>query len=276
MDTRPVNNSTFTPTRVYEFWVAQAKEHGESSTASWSDSQAIELEIKAIAARLSAEMSILDVGCANGFSSLAIAEITGAVVHGIDYVPEMIREAEARLSKVAALRPALGNRLSFSVGDILNLPPATCLYDAVISTRVIINLGNFKNQAAALQQCAGVLRAGGLFLCSEATVQGWQRLNAMRSEWGLDSIPMPPFNYYVDEEPFIEAASQWFELVEICNFASSYFVGTRIIKPLLAAAATAPISVADPGSEWNRWCAALPAAGDYGTQKLFVFKRRAD
>jgi hypothetical protein len=35
----------------------------------------------------------------------------------------------------------------------------------------------------------------------------------------------------------------------------------------------ADIPVASPDMEWNRWWAALPAVGDYGTQKLFVFRK---
>ena len=27
------------------------------------------------------------------------------------------------------------------------------------------------------------------------------------------------------------------------------------------------------GMEWNRWFAQLPAAGDYGTQKLMIFRK---
>ncbi len=57
------------------------------------------------------------------------------------------------------------------------------------------------------------------------------------------------------------------------NFASTYFVMTRVAKPLLANAVAAPIDVTDPSSHWNRWASQLPAAGDYGTQKLFVFRR---
>jgi hypothetical protein len=45
------------------------------------------------------------------------------------------------------------------------------------------------------------------------------------------------------------------------------------LKPLLAQAAHAPVTVADPNAEWNRWFSQLPSAGDYGTQKLFVFRR---
>jgi hypothetical protein len=61
--------------------------------------------------------------------------------------------------------------------------------------------------------------------------------------------------------------------VELVNFASTYFVGTRLLKPLLAAAIDASIDVADPSAEWNRWISDLPPWGDYGAQKLFVFRK---
>jgi len=118
-----------------------------------------------------------------------------------------------------------------------------------------------------------VLKPGGLLLLSEATLQGWRRLNSLRSEWGLDDIPMPSFNQYVDQDQVIAAVTGEAELVELSNFASTYYVGTRLLKPLLALATNAPISVADPNAEWNRWFSQLPAAGDFGTQKLFVFRK---
>ena len=64
------------------------------------------------------------------------------------------------------------------------------------------------------------------------------------------------------------------DLVAIRNFASTYFVGTRVLKPLLAKALGDSSAVADPDMEFNRWFAQLPAQGDYGTQKLFVFRKK--
>jgi hypothetical protein len=110
-------------------------------------------------------------------------------------------------------------------------------------------------------------------LLSEATIQGWQRLNQLRREWGLEDIPMPPFNQYLDEERLASALPRELQLLEISNFASTYYVGTRLLKPLLAGVTNAPVKVADPDAEWNRWFSQLPAAGDYGTQKLFVFRK---
>ena len=34
-----------------------------------------------------------------------------------------------------------------------------------------------------------------------------------------------------------------------------------------------PEQIANPLCELNRWLSLLPAAGDYGTQKLFVFRK---
>jgi hypothetical protein len=85
---------------------------------------------------------------------------------------------------------------------------------------------------------------------------------------------VPPFNTYLDEERLTASASAQWDVVEISNFASSYYVATRVVKPLLARWAPTDVDVADPLMEWNRWASLLPAAGDYGTQKLFVLRKR--
>ena len=63
------------------------------------------------------------------------------------------------------------------------------------------------------------------------------------------------------------------QLIEISNFSSTYYVGTRVLKPLLIHALGVDIDVSDPSMEWNRWFSQLPPWGDYGVQKLFVFKK---
>ena len=133
------------------------------------------------------------------------------------------------------------------------------------------NVGNLKQACMEIRR---VLKPGGTFLLSEATLQGWRRLNEFRAEWGLPDIDMPPFNSYVDTEQVVLALHDQADLVCINDFASSYYVGTRVIKPLLAAASGANIDVARPDLHWNRWFAAVPAWGDYGVQKLFVFRKR--
>lgn len=255
---------------IRAFWTQQAKEHGVSPAASWSDFPVIDLEIRALAARIADGDSVLDVGCANGYSTLQLASQRRAKFRGVDYIPEMVAQAKVRH---AELHGRLLGEAEFDVGDIMDLKEPGAAYDKVVVVRVVINLGDWARQARALKECARVVRPGGLLLLSEATLQGWRRMNALRTEWGLPEIGMPGFNTYLDEDAVVEAVKPELELVEIVNFASTYFVLTRVLKPLLATATGAPVNVIDPASEFNRWASAAPAFGDYGTQKLFVFRR---
>jgi ubiquinone/menaquinone biosynthesis C-methylase UbiE len=263
-------DSKYSDAEIFDYWTRQAHEHGQSPSASWSDHNVIELEIDEIVKRLKDGDRVLDVGCANGFSSMRFASARNVLVRGVDYVSQMIEQAHSR---AAAAAGASRGTVEFAVGDITKLDEPASFYDKVVVIRVLINLGSWERQLKGLRECIRVLKAGGLLLLSEATLQGWRRLNRLRNEWGLDDIPMPAFNRYLDEDEVVGAAQPEMELVEICNFASSYYVGTRVIKPLLAQLASASVDVANSSSEWNRWCRQLYPAGDYGTQKLFVMRK---
>lgn len=255
---------------IRSFWTRQAIEHGQAPDASWSDHRVIEMEIRELVSRLVDGNKVLDVGCANGYSTIQLAAQKAINIRGLDYIPEMIEEARKRLQSLPS--PLLGE-VVFDVGSILELPEVSRLYDKVIVVRVLINLGDWSNQLKALRECARVLKSGGVLLLSEATHQGWNKLNVLRREWGLAEIPMPGFNNYLDEQQVINAMATELELVELVNFASTYFVGTRLLKPLLAQALGGKVDPANPDAELNRWFSTLPAWGDYGTQKLFVFRK---
>jgi len=257
--------------QIRTFWTEQAREHGQAPSASWSDRMVIEMEIREILKHLSEGDRILDVGCANGFSTVQIAAQLKVHVRGIDYIPEMIEQARCRL---LGFPGRLEGTVEFAQGDVMALAEPPEAYDKVVAVRVIINLGDWPQQLKGLQECARVLKPGGTFLLSEATVQGWERLNRFRGEWRLPQIPMPAFNQYLDEDKVIDTVSKDLKLLELVNFASTYYVGTRVLKPLLNQALGNMVDVADPDMEWNRWFSQLPAWGDYGTQKLFVFQKR--
>ena len=259
-----------TQDEVYEYWTKQAEEHHQSPSASWSDHRVIEMEIAEISRHLADGDKVLDVGCANGYSSVMFARARRIQLRGVDYIPKMIEQARVRLM---AMREQMNGSIEFDVGDITDLKEPSNAYDKVVVVRVLINLGTWQRQLKGLQECIRVLRPGGLLLLSEATLQGWQRLNHFRAEWGMEDIPMPPFNQYLDQDQVVAAVKDQAELAELSNFASTYYVGTRILKPLLAQATNAPVSVADPNADWNRWFSQLPPAGDYGTQKLFVLRK---
>jgi ubiquinone/menaquinone biosynthesis C-methylase UbiE len=260
----------FSLEQIREFWIQQAREHGQSPAASWSDKMAIELEIREIFKRLADGDRILDVGCGNGYSTLQLALQKRVDILGLDFIPEMIDQARITLQKVVN---KLSGKVEFKVGDITALDEPSDAYDKVVVVRTIINLGEWDRQIKGLLECGRVLKPGGMLLLSEATLQGWNQLNSFRREWGLPDIPMPPFNQYLDQKEVIQTVSTDLRLIELDNFSSTYYVGTRVLKPLLIQALGAKIDVADPNMEWNRWFAELPSWGNYGIQKLFVFEK---
>jgi len=257
--------------RIRSFWTEQAVAHGVTPEASWTDVRVMEMEIRTILGHLTDGQKVLDVGCANGFSTLQFARSRNIDITGIDYISEMVSNANTALQSLAG---DLVGRASFAVGDATSLQFADNQFDAVVVIRVIINLGEWERQLVGLRECVRVLRPGGTLLLSEATVQGWARLNDLRREWGLTPIPMPSFNNYLDQDRVVDALRPECDLVEIDNFASSYYVGTRVLKPLLGQITGQQAEVPNPQSELNRWLSMMPAAGDYGTQKLFVFRKR--
>ncbi len=258
------------PDQIREYWHVQAREHGQSTAASWSDRMVIEMEARELLERIEDGDRVLDVGCGNGYSTVQLCSQKRIRARGVDYVPEMIEQARSRLREMGG---TLLGSVEFDVGDVSALGEKSETYDKVISTRVIINLGDWSRQLQGLRECVRVLKRGGTLLLSEATLQGWRKLNDFRREWQLAEIPIPSFNNYLDRDVVVETLSGELQLVEVVNFASTYYVGTRVLKPLLIQALGAQIDVADPNMEWNRWFAQLPVCGDYGTQELFVFEK---
>jgi cyclopropane fatty-acyl-phospholipid synthase-like methyltransferase len=93
---------------------------------------------------------VLDLGCGNGGIAAYIASQTGAFVTGIDYVPEAIRQAQARTREVT-------RRLVFRVMDIgrLDYPPGS--FDALISIDTLY----FTDLPDTVRQMKSVLKPGG-------------------------------------------------------------------------------------------------------------------
>lgn len=73
-----------------------------------------------------------------------------------------------------------------------------------------------------------------------------------------------------------EALSQSMTLDNISNFSSTYYVATRVFKPLFAQVLGNKIDIADTDMDFNKFFSLLPAVGHYGVQKLFVFRKNMD
>src|SRR5262245_39430116 len=155
--------------QIRDFWTEQAKLHGTAAAASWSDVNVIDMEIREILKHLADGDRVLDVGCANGYSTIQYAAHRNLRIRGVDYVPEMIEQARGRLKEIGV---PLRGTIEFAVGDAMRLDEGRAAYDKVVVVRVIINLHDWENQMRALHNCADAVKPGGLLLLSEATLNG--------------------------------------------------------------------------------------------------------
>ena len=107
---------------------------------------------------LPAAGTILDVGCGTGkLLERAAGRWPGALLTGIDLVPEMIREARRKHPD--------DPRFRFEVADSQALPLEAASFDLAFSTH---SFHHWPDQAGGIREVARVLRRGGLFVLADA------------------------------------------------------------------------------------------------------------
>ena len=231
-----------------------------------------EVEIDYLSRWIKDDLYILDAGCGNGYSTLCFASQFVAHFTGVDFVPEMIEQANV-LSK--DFQPK--GKIDFRVGDVTRLEFSDASFDIVVSERCLLNLPTKNDQWQAIREVARVLKPGGLYLMLEGTMQGLQQLNEVRSRFHLDPIPEadPKYNWFsnkFDEDEMIPIALRSFDKLEIIQRFGMYYFISRVINPLLVKPDQpkydAPINLIA-----RQICAQYPNFEDIGHVALFVFKR---
>ncbi len=80
---------------------------------------------------------VIDIACGKGTSAVYLADRFGCDVVGIDIAEDLVSEAEA-----LARRRGLGGRVSFRVGDALNLPFKDGEFDVAVSQAMLVLVGD--------------------------------------------------------------------------------------------------------------------------------------
>ena len=251
-------------------WDQEAVTHMTSKSASWNDLLILR-ETRLLSRYLRAVEHVLDAGCANGFSTIRyVADHSQLRALGVDFSSEMIKMAQIN-------RDALGldkkNRIEFREGDVLNL--SDCLkgaqFDTVITKRVICNLISEDEQVQSAINFHKALKPHGLYLCSEPSIEGLESVNRLRDRWGLSAMEEPWHNLYLRESTFIPRLSNYFDLVKIDYFASTYYFGSRVFHAWLAKLFNFETKHNSP---INYIAQLLPSLGSTGIQRLFVFRKK--
>ena len=209
---------------IKENWEQQALNYGESHWASWGDKYAIELEIETISNFIKEGFDVLDVGCANGYSTLKQLIKKPRSIVGIDFSETMIENARLVSKNIDC------NKLSFKVGDVRKLDFNDETFDLIYTTRVLINLCNWDEQQHSIKECIRVAKKGGTIILSEAFWEPLVLLNAIRIIKQLKPLVEHDFNRYLKKEKLSAFLDQLEIKYEIIDFSSIYYLGSRFIR----------------------------------------------
>jgi ubiquinone/menaquinone biosynthesis C-methylase UbiE len=214
---------------IKNYWEKQAQTFKSSHEASWGDNFMIDLEIETIGKHFSDGQNVLDVGCANGYSTFRQAATHNiSSITGVDYAENMINEALQQQSKLHS-----GKDIKFAIGDIRDLRFDDNSFDLVYTTRVIINLPNWDEQIKAINECIRVAKPGGKIVFSEAFWEPLVLLNSIRTLKQLPPLIEHDFNRYLKRSKLDEYLQQRQITFEVDDFSSVYYLGTRFIRDLV-------------------------------------------
>lgn len=216
--------------KVLQFWESQAKKHGASDLATAPDHYYRQLEIREIISALKrhgAGPHVLDIGCGNGYSTAAFAKkFPKWSFQGEDYSPAMIK---------AARKAKHPKNVRFDVGDVRRIATTDDYYDTIICTRVLINLKNWKAQAAAVKEMRRVLKPGGVLVLVENSQEGLKHLNSLRKAVGLPAIQVRWHNHYMPLFKLWGLTEKLFEDVSYANIGGIYYLLSRVLYARLEA-----------------------------------------
>lgn len=248
------------------------KRSGKGTYATSPDYNLREVEIHCLLKWLSNGKKVLDVGCGNGYSTIRFAEKYNSDFIGIDFVDDMVCAAR----DMADEHNIIG-KIEFQVGDVTNIGFADDTFDIVISERCLLNLPNREMQWQAMSEISRVLKPGGTYLMLEGTLQGLAKMNEIRNNFGLDSIPDTDqsYNWFsnkFDEKELIDKSSEYFsELISIERFGMYFFL-SRVVHPLLVQPEQ-PKYDAKINEVAREICKVFQDFEGMGHEALFVFKK---
>jgi len=169
----------------------------------------------ASAAGVAPSTNVLDIGCGIGGPARSLAAMFGCKVTGVDLSPAFIAAAE-----YLASRCGLSSRVSFQLGDALDLPFEDSAFDVVLLQHVAMNI---EDRAALYSEIARILRLGGRFATYDLVLRTggvaypvpWARdastsflLSEHDTRVSLEGAGFTPIVWRDDTEPALD----WFKM----------------------------------------------------------------
>lgn len=154
--------------------------------------------------RLGSQSLVLDIGCADGWSSCAVAKVCGEL-HGFDQNPAFIA-----LARRNAADAGLTN-CRFEVGDALTLQPEQDAYDAAMLGGLLTCIVDDEDALQILRVVARSLKPGGLLLLKDTLHRGvGSRLN-IQAQYGAIYRDLATYTSLAAEAGFTVEVSDWID-----------------------------------------------------------------
>ena len=131
-------------------------------------------------------------------------------------------------------------------------------------------MGDIDQQLKAITEIHKSLRESGIYLMCENATSGLDLTNKFRKKIGLSNIKTRWHNNYIDEENFLPLIKNYFNIIEIDHFCSTYFFISRIINAWLANQKGEEPSYEDP---LNYMASNLPSFGEFAPMRLYVLQK---
>lgn len=202
-------------------WDKQAIEVKDDNIVNIADLPQRELENFYICKYLKPDMSILEVGCGNGYSTNVFRNLVKHV-DAFDISAAMIERAKKSYGEI-------NNK--FYVGNAIELNDMPNHYDMVLCVRVLINISP-DYHLAALRNIAKAVAPGGCLILVEGFTFSYQALNILRETVGLDAINPPIFNRLVSKNDAFPVLDDEFILTGSFHLGNYDYL-TRIFYPRL-------------------------------------------
>lgn len=236
-------------------WNERARTLGEK--AGTQDRIAKRLEIEAIAQYVQDGMYVLDAGCGDGETMVALAQRYHIAIEGLDQSEEMIAHAQQR-------------GLVATLSDIFAWTKSG--YDLIYTERTIINLPSWETQRRAMQYLIGLLKPGGVYIACECCQEGLDHINTLRGALDLPAILSPAHNrYLVAREVTAAWQDGWLPMFTERDYSSTYYALSRVVNAAICVSAGREPQYDDPINELALHLPALIPG--LGQGRIWAFRR---
>lgn len=250
-----------------DFWIKRATKYKDSEEFGFPDIHLNHRENRVLRKKIGPNkgIKVLDVGCANGYSTISIARPGNNIFFGIDTNNEAIEMAN-RLKDQKRLED-----ITFSVGEMTNVPFEDKFFDVAYAKRALSNLPSRKEQKKAIEELSRLTRVDGRVYVFDLFMEGYERLNQLRNSFGLEKIELP-FHCIPLTEDFLTTASEnGLKIHDEEDPTSSYYLMSRVIYPRVLK----PLGLQANSDSIPNWLfSKFPPIGNIGANKLYTFIKK--